>query len=187
MDADTTHSVTLISIVIGLGLTELLMNFHRLLRARAQVRWDGLPLLWTATVLIFLLNYWWALIRGLDGSRLAHTAGEYGLLLAHPILLFLLCATVLPRASEEGIDMRAAYARERDVFVLLFLLYVIGNWTLAFLIAPVAWTSSTTILRLAASALIVSLLLIKNRRWDWVVAAAILVLGASRLTLQDVR
>ena len=83
MDA-TAHSVTLISIIVGLGLTELLLNLHRLIHARHRVQWDLLPLLWTATVLLLLLNYWWALALRRDGSELAHTAGAFGLLLVHP-------------------------------------------------------------------------------------------------------
>ena len=31
------HSVTLISIIIGIGLTEMLGNLHRLIRNRARV------------------------------------------------------------------------------------------------------------------------------------------------------
>ena len=45
------HSVTLVSVVIGLGLTELLGNLNRLIRARGTVRWHGLPVAWTLYVL----------------------------------------------------------------------------------------------------------------------------------------
>jgi hypothetical protein len=54
----TSHSITLISNIVGLGLTELLLNLHRLIHARDRLRWDPLPVLWTATVLLMLLNYW---------------------------------------------------------------------------------------------------------------------------------
>jgi hypothetical protein len=39
MDAATDHSITLISIVVGLGLTELFSNLYRLLRERKRVVW----------------------------------------------------------------------------------------------------------------------------------------------------
>ena len=35
-----THSVTLISIIIGIGLTEMFGNLHRLIRNPTQVTWD---------------------------------------------------------------------------------------------------------------------------------------------------
>ena len=127
----TSHSITLISIIVGLGLTELLLNLHRLILARDRVRWDPLPVLWMAIVLLMLLNYWWAVVLRRDGSELAHTAAEYGLLLVHPLLLFLLCATVLPRlVSEDGIDMRRAYESDRRAFAWLFVLYMLANWIL---------------------------------------------------------
>jgi hypothetical protein len=34
-----THSATLISIVIGLGMTEMFGNLYRLIRNRSRVRW----------------------------------------------------------------------------------------------------------------------------------------------------
>jgi hypothetical protein len=41
--------LTLISIVLGLGLTELLLTFYGLVRARRRVAWDALPLAWPAS------------------------------------------------------------------------------------------------------------------------------------------
>ena len=39
---------TFVSIIMGLGLADLLMNFHRLLHERKRVDWDALPLVWAA-------------------------------------------------------------------------------------------------------------------------------------------
>ena len=41
MDAATNHSITLISIVVGLGLTALLGNLYKLIRERQRVVWDA--------------------------------------------------------------------------------------------------------------------------------------------------
>jgi len=40
------HSITLVSVIVGLGLTELLGNLNRLVRSRRDVRWHALPLIW---------------------------------------------------------------------------------------------------------------------------------------------
>jgi hypothetical protein len=183
----TSHSITLISIVIGLGLTELLLNLHRLIHARDRVRWDPLPVLWAATVLLMLLNYWWALVLRRDGSQLASTAAEYGLLLVHPLLLFLLCASVLPRlASEDGLDMRRAYERDRRAFVVVFVVYMLANWILAFATGTRLW-SGVTLQRAAVSILLVSLLMVNARRWDWFVAIGVTVTAILRIATQTVR
>ena len=186
MDA-TSHSITLISIIVGLGLTELLLNLHRLIHARRDVRWDLLPLVWTATVLLVLLNYWWALALRRDGSELAHTAGAYGLLLVHPLLLFLLCASVLPRQEAEGgLDMRRSYETDRRVFVAVFVLYMLANWILAVMTGTPIW-SGVTLLRAIASVLLASLLVVDSRRWDWTVAITVMVAALARMATQAVR
>ena len=41
----TSHSITLISIIVGLELAELLLNLHRLIHAGDRVRWDPLPVI----------------------------------------------------------------------------------------------------------------------------------------------
>jgi hypothetical protein len=73
------------------------------------VRWDPLPLLWAFTTLLLLFNFWWAVAMNLDGSHDATVVGEFVLLAISPILLFLMCASVLPRAlpTEGQLDMRA--------------------------------------------------------------------------------
>jgi hypothetical protein len=181
------HSVTLIAIIVGLGLTELLLNLHKLIRARERVVWYALPFVWTAVVLLLLLNYWWALVLGRDGSQMAHTAAQFGLLLIHPLLMFLMCASVLPQAPAEGLDMREAYGKERLVLVWLFVLYMMGNWTLALLINPHVVWDLATVLRAIASAFVISLLFVKDRRWDWIAAAGVLIAVIWRLGIQTVR
>jgi hypothetical protein len=186
MDA-TSHSITLISIIVGLGLTELLLNLHRLIYARRQVRWDPLPLLWTAIVLLLVLNYWWGLAQRRDGSDLAHTAGAFGLLLVHPLLLFLLCASVLPRqGTEGGLDLRRFYETDRRTIVAMLVLYMLANWILAFATGTPTW-SGVTLQRTIASVLLASLLVVNARRWDWVVAITVTAAALARTATQAVR
>ena len=64
--------LTLVSIVVGLGLTELLLTFYQLFRARRRVEWDVLPLAWAALLLIVVVNYWWG-IRAI----MAHASGWF--------------------------------------------------------------------------------------------------------------
>jgi len=184
----TTHSITLISIIIGLGLTVLLLNLNTLIRERARVRWDPLPLLWTANVFFVLLNYWWAVVRGLDGSRLARTAADFGLLLIHPVLLFLMCASVLPRVqATEVFEMRSAYVRDRKTFFAVFALYLLGNWVLALVMnASFGW-NILTIQRALVSVLVVSLLVINRRGWDWLVAVGVMIAAIVVIGRQAVR
>lgn len=181
------HSITLISIVVGLGLTEMFGNLHRLIRNRARVRWDWLPLAWTATLFFLVLNYWWALYLRLDGSQQAHTAAEFGLILGAPLLLFVATASVLPNFEPDSDwNMRRHYAAQRKVFILTFALYQLCTFTTASLVGLLAW-NFLTIVRPVIFLLLISMLFINSRRWDWAAVLAIMAFLFVRLTTQVVR
>ena len=182
-----THSITLISIVVGLGLTEMFGNFYRLIRNRDRVRWDALPLVWMATLFFLILNFWWALYLRLDGSQKADTVAEFGLILTSPLLLFLATAIVLPNFSaDDDWDMRRDYGAQRKVIALTFALFQVTTFTTALVVGTMAW-DFLSIVRVAIFALLVSMLVIDSRRWDWVVALAIMTALLIRLTTQVVR
>jgi hypothetical protein len=105
------------SIIVGVAVTDLLTSFHRLLRARRQVRWDIIPL-WTAlTVLLTLVQVWWGLAGGEDPAT---TIRAFVPSLAALIILFLLAAAALPDdVGPEGVDLRAFYSeQQRTIWVL---------------------------------------------------------------------
>lgn len=182
-----THAITLISIIIGLGLTEMFSKLYRLVRNRKRVRWDFLPLAWVATLFLLVLNFWWALFLGFDGSSSARTVAEFGLILLPPILLFVATASVLPDFSgEDDWDMRRDYDEQRKVFILTFALYQVSTFTTALAIGRLAW-DFLSIVRIAIFVLLVSMLLTNSRRWDWIAVVAIMAALLVRLTTQVVR
>ena len=181
-----THSATLISIVIGLGLAEMFGNLYRLIRNRNRVRWDVLPLAWMATLFFLILNYWWALFLRLDGSQKANTVAEFGLILTSPILLFLATAIVLPNFSaDDDWNMRRDYEAQRKVIALTFALYQVSTFTTAVIVGTMAW-NFLSVVRVVIFALLLSMLVTNSRRWDWVVALAIMTALLIRLATQVV-
>ena len=122
------HSVALISVVIGLGLTSLLGNFNRLMRRRSEIRWDALPLAWALIALMLVNNYSSAVYLGMVTSTAATNVGDFALSLLYPILLYLICAAALPDARLlRGGDLRAAYFAESRYFFILIVLYVFAT------------------------------------------------------------
>jgi len=123
------HSVALISVVIGLGLTSLLGNFNRLMRRRGELRWDALPLAWALITLMLVNNYWWGVYLGMVTSTAAANVGDFALSLLYPILLYLICAAALPdaRLLRGGGDLRAAYFAESRYFFILIVFYVFAT------------------------------------------------------------
>ena len=126
------HSLALISVVIGLGLTSLLGGFNRLMRRRREIRWDALPLAWALIVLLLVNNYWWGLYLGAV-SVAASNVDMFLLGLLFPILLYLVCAAALPDARAlRGRDLLAAYFAESRYFFALIVLYVfLTGWATA--------------------------------------------------------
>jgi hypothetical protein len=154
-----THSITLISILVGLGLTEMFGNLHRLIRLRDRVRWDALPLAWVAALFFLTLNYWWALYLGLT------------------------MASVLPI---NDLDMTHHYGEEREVFLLTFALYQVSTWATAIVTGVVEW-SFASIARTVILILLVAMLLTRSRRFDWIGVLIILGILIGRLMTQVVR
>lgn len=179
---------TLVSIILGLGVADLLVNLHRLIDGRKRVDWDPLPLLWAVIVLLWLFNYWWAVATNLDGSQNARVVGHFVLLAVPPIILFLMAASVLPRASSAAgrFDMRADWAERRGVFLTFFALNQFVTWVVAITRHSTSWDIASS-LRTTALLLVLLTLFLKSRRVEWVAALAILALVVLRLSTQAVR
>ncbi len=110
------HLAVLISIVIGLGITQLLISVQRLVQAREQVRLYWLPLVWTALIFVGQVEWWWSIW----GKRhdVSWNFFYFLYLLLVPVVLFLAAALVLPDvstelASSEVCDLRQYYYRWR--------------------------------------------------------------------------
>ena len=111
----------LVSVVIGLGLTEILTGWANLLRARRQVRFYWVHVLLQGGVFFALLQQWWEFweMEGLgEISFLAVLV-----ILAAPILLFLIAHLLFPTEAQ-GADLEEYYY---DHSSLLWTLVVVGT------------------------------------------------------------
>lgn len=185
----TEHWATLVSIIVGLGIADLLINLHKLIHARKHVTWDVLPLVWAAIALVWLFNYWWAVGAGLDGSRSVHVVGHYVLLAILPILLFLMSASVLPRAVPEAgqLDMRAEWSRNRDVFLTIFALNQTATWIVAIAAHGAIAFDLAGLTRTITLLFIVGALFFRSRRFEWIAAIAVIGVAIARISTQPIR
>jgi hypothetical protein len=110
----------LLSIILGLGLTQLLTAAGRLIRHRDRVRVDWLPLLWSTVLLVVYVQAWWAMF-GLRSVR-DWTFVTFLVVLAQTTTLYMMAALVLPEQVEEsGVDLAAHYERHHRWFFGFFL------------------------------------------------------------------
>ena len=124
---DFDYLAVLISIVLGLGIANLLTGLAALVRQRGHMQSYWPVPIWIVTLFLIHVQTWWAMF-GLREVRVWSFAA-FLVVLMQPVLLFLMTALIVPDISGEGrtIDLRAGYFREqRWYFVSLFLVLCVS-------------------------------------------------------------
>lgn len=118
MDAFSYLSV-LLSIILGLAITQILQGFRDLMQARTRLRLYWPSLLWAITLLVICVQEWWAMFGWREYRP--WTFGGFSMMLAQTVGTYLVAALALPDArGDESIDLRAYYyANHRWFFSLL--------------------------------------------------------------------
>ncbi len=123
MDAFSYLSV-LLSIILGLSVTQLLQGFSGIIQNRTRVRIYAPALTWTVLLLLIDAQAWWAMF----GLRLrsSWTFLDFVVVLLETIFLYLLAALVLPSFNSDGpIDLRENYFGHSRWFFGLFIAVLI--------------------------------------------------------------
>lgn len=101
--------MVLVSVVIGLGLTEILTGGANLLRARDAVRFYWIHVLFQVGVFFALLQQWWEFWDMEEMGEISFLAVLA--ILAPPIFLFLIANLLYPTKAE-GADLEEYYYRQ---------------------------------------------------------------------------
>jgi hypothetical protein len=118
MDAFSFLSV-LLSIILGLAITQVLQGLGRLMTARARVAFYWPPIVIALALLVTFVQSWWAMF-GLR-TRSAWTFLAFFVVILQTIFSYLQAALVLPEFPiESTVDMRANYfSHSRWLFLML--------------------------------------------------------------------
>jgi hypothetical protein len=110
---------TLLSIIIGLGITHLLIGVSRLIYNPKAIKIYWIHLLWTLYIFIYMISFWWfeynfSIIQG-------WTLQLYLFIILYAVLLFFLCVINMPFHFPE--DFKTYYYASRKWFftVLIFI------------------------------------------------------------------
>jgi hypothetical protein len=119
------YLAVLISIVLGLGITNLLIGVALLVRRRHQVRLFWPAPFWISTLFLVHVQTWWAMF-GLR-SVVRWNFAAFLIVLLQPVLLFLMAALIAPDLADalEPIDTRAAYFHQARWFFGALLLALV--------------------------------------------------------------
>lgn len=85
------YIVALLSIIVGLGLTDLAQSVRELVRPRRPTNWHWLPLLWAASTFLLAVQLWWNAFSSIKDA----TAQFFVPYLTSFLLLYLTCAFAL--------------------------------------------------------------------------------------------
>lgn len=113
----------LISIVLGLGITQLLSGFGRWVENRSTFPAYVPTIVWSGVLLLMHIQTWWTMY----GLRL-HTNWtffQFFVVLLQPIVLFLLSSLVLPSTSSTVSDLKINYASQRRWFFTLLVVLLL--------------------------------------------------------------
>ena len=184
----------LVSIVVGLGITDMAASLHRLLRAHGRVRWDWLPLVAATLVALTVLQFWWS-FYAVGRGQVWQVYGQFLPLLVVLVALTLVATAALPdEVPAEGLDLAAYYRTNAPYLwtvytVFLVLTISVGLW-LHVLGAASGRTLHDAMLQQVPNAVVAlfvgSLAIVRRRAYHAIMVPLLLVvLGAvwSRLRL----
>lgn len=117
------HVLVVMSIVLGLAVTQLLKGAAQLYRARARVRTYWLHWAWTALLVAFSLLLWWTYwnyrsITDWDFIR-------FVLYLSPVVTFYFLSSITFPDPADGVVDLRAYYFSNRAGFFGTFAAYAV--------------------------------------------------------------
>ncbi|SRR6266478_4649391 len=108
----------LLSVILGLAVTQILKGFRGLLlsRARIQVYWPVIG--WAVLVLIVCFQNWWSMF----GMRNRHdwTFEQFAIVLLQTVLIYMVAGLVFPDFfGEASVDLRESFYSHRHWFFFL--------------------------------------------------------------------
>ena len=126
MDAFSYLSV-LTSIILGLGIQQVLQGYRALILSRRRVKFYAPPLIWSVLLLAMVAQHWWSSFS--LAQRTEWSFGIFATILVMTALIYMLTAIVLPDIPpDEPIDLKDHYYREAPAFFGLALGIV--GWSL---------------------------------------------------------
>ena len=116
------YLTVLISVVVGLSVTSFLTNVVRIIHVRGDVTISWVQLLWSITILIWTIAFWW--FTFVLAEQPQWTFPLFVFLLAYSTLLFFLMALLFPEGVPADHDYRAQFMRNRVWFFGVLLLFL---------------------------------------------------------------
>ncbi len=123
--SDFEYLTVLIAIILGLGITHILMSLGRILGATKSLNISVAHLIWTANIVTFLVIFWWWGINLREVREWVFL--QYFFLLVVTSLWCLMAALLYPTTIPEGYDLKAHFAEKRKVFFSILIILAFAD------------------------------------------------------------
>lgn len=116
----------ILSIILGLAVTQILQGFRGVLQSRARIRLYWPTMTWAGLLLLIYVQSWWAMF-GMRHHQNWNFAG-FGVVILHIVLLYMLAGVILPDfPPNEPVDLRAYYYAHHRWFFGIAVLTVLAS------------------------------------------------------------
>ncbi|MEN8182478.1 MAG: hypothetical protein ABFS46_08075 [Myxococcota bacterium] len=104
----------LVSVVMGLGLTHILIGFSKTIHQRGTVKVYWVHVLWAVNIGVYIVGIWWGMFwwSGLE----TWTFVEFLMVLLYSVVLFLLASVLYPWDIPPDFDFEEHYFHNRSWF-----------------------------------------------------------------------
>src|SRR6266704_3658774 len=103
----------LISVILGLAVTQILKGFRGILLSRARVRIYWPVIAWAAFLLLICSQNWWSMF----GMRNRHdwTFLQFTMVLLNTVFIYMMTAVLFPMHYGQFVDQLLAFGRKLNV------------------------------------------------------------------------
>jgi len=176
----------LVSIIIGLGISQVLSGVANLLVDRARVRFYWVWGVAVAMVFLASVQFWWSTFS--VGGAVATNFFSFIFFLLSPIVLYLAAVVVLPDFEGEGeIDLRAHFLANRRWYFGFLAALPLLNATRSVAISGDPLIGPERPFELAFFALLVSGIAVPREGYQKVLAVALAALFAAFIVVAGLR
>jgi len=116
------YLTVLISVVVGLSVTSFLTNVVRIIHVRGDVTISWVQLMWSATILIWTVAFWW--FTFVLAEQRQWTFPMFVFLLVYATLLFFLMALLFPEGVPADHNYRTQFMQNRVWYFGVFLVFL---------------------------------------------------------------
>ena len=129
------YLIAFVAVVLGLAITHPLASLLKIVEQRDTARWDWIPIVWTYSLLVWTVLFWW-----FTYSRADFRADEIHVLhlfyvLGYAGAIYVCLGLLYPYSVAPAHDMRAHFTKNRPLFFTALL--ILG----AFDLGDTAWST----------------------------------------------